>query len=151
MKPPATITKVFRPEQNPGYDASNLDDTAAFPWRVSTALASRAIHAERAALDGLGPLQPSSSDPAPKVTAVAADCAIDLVIATPSAQRRVRNVVTTDGCEGHNVFLRKETVRVLGVHWSPDRSRLAVRFGYETVSLDYYSPEDETIVIDMRR
>jgi hypothetical protein len=116
-------------------------------WAVSTELASQAIHAERAALDALGTLQPSAVGTRPAVQIGGDTCRIDVLV----GQRRITGVMeisppTSCFANGGESTLRKARIR--DVQLSPDRQKLAVTLTVEPRTLEWGDPVDITMVVD---
>jgi hypothetical protein len=115
-------------------------------WAVSTELASQAIHAERAALDALGTLQPSAVGTLPMVKLAADACRVDVLV----GKRRITGVmkISTAQCitHGGNGSFRK--ARLGEVQLSPDRRKLAVTLTVEPRFFEWGDPVDLTIVVD---
>ena len=115
-------------------------------WAVSTELASQAIHAERAALDALGTLQPSAVGTLPTVKIAGDACRVDVLV----DKQRITGVmkISTTQCftNGGNGSFRKARLRDLQL--SPDRRKLAVTLTVEPRFFEWGDPVDLTIVVD---
>jgi len=138
-RPKATL--LIEPPCNPCDDPYGKN----FAWAVSTELASRAIRAERAALEALGPLQPSAVGTPPAVQVAADTCRVDLVV----DKRRIAGVLRpTRRClddGGDNSF---SGARLRNVQLSPDHRKLAVTFTVGARFLEWTDPIDVTVVVD---
>lgn len=115
-------------------------------WAVSTELASRAIHAEREALDALGTLRPSAVRTPPAVKIVGEACRIDVLV----GQRRITGVmkVSPMQCVTNGGDSSFRTARIRDVQLSPDRRRLAVTLTVEPRTFEWGDPVDITMVVD---
>lgn len=115
-------------------------------WAVSTELASQAIHAERAALDALGTLQPSAVDTLPAVKIGGEACRIDVLV----GQRRITGVMKISPTQcvtnGGDSSFRKARIR--DVQLSPDRRMLAVTLTVEPRTFEWGDPVDITMVVE---
>jgi hypothetical protein len=115
-------------------------------WVVSTELASHAIHAERAALDALGALQPSAIGLPPAVKIGGTACRVDVLV----GQRRIAGVMKQSPTQcvtnGGDSWFRNPRIR--DVQLSPDRRLLAVTLTVEPRSMEWGDPVDLTIVVD---
>jgi hypothetical protein len=149
--------EVFGTTKRSGRDGADqftpvLDPTSAdspgrmWGWAVSTELASQAIHTERAALDALGPLQPSEAGTPPAVKIGGGVCRIDVLV----GQRRITGVMTIPPTQcvtnGGDSSFRNPRIR--DVQRSPDRRMLAVTLTVEPRAGEWGSPVDLTIVVD---
>jgi hypothetical protein len=117
-------------------------------WSVPTALASKAIRAERAALDALGPLQPSAVGPKPKVDVklVADECRVDLVI----GKKTLTGVLEESSCLAKGGITSYWNAEVFSVEVSPDRSRLAVTIWMRTKTTEWFSDWDQVVIVDAK-
>jgi hypothetical protein len=115
-------------------------------WAVSTELASQAIHAERAALDALGTLQPSAVGTLPTVKIAGDACRVDVLV----GKQRITGVmkISTTQCitNGGNGSFRKARLR--DVQLSPDRRKLAVTLTVEPRFFEWGDPVDLTLIVD---
>jgi hypothetical protein len=116
------------------------------PWAVPTELASKAIRAERAAIDALGPLQPSAEGPKPKVEVRMIDdeCRVDLVI----GKKTLRGVIQESSCLPKGGNISYWGAEFYSVEVSPDRSRLAVTIRMRTRAEEYFSDWDKVVIVD---
>jgi hypothetical protein len=137
------------PVLDPVYNPCDRDRDACSPrptWLVSTELASRAVRAERAALDALGALQPSAVGARPAVKIGGDHCRVDVLVGA----RRIAGVlqvppeqcVTTGGVSG----IREPRIR--DVQLSPDRRLLAVTLTATPRTFEWGDPVDITMVVD---
>jgi len=115
-------------------------------WAVSTELASQAIHAERAALDALGTLQPSAVGTLPAVKIGGGICRIDVLV----GQRRITGVmkISPTNCVANGGESSFRDARIRDVQLSPDRRMLAVTLTVQPRTLEWGDPVDITMVVD---
>jgi hypothetical protein len=115
-------------------------------WAVSTELASQAIHAERAALDALGTLQPSAVGTLPAVKIGGEICRIDVLV----GQRRITGVmkISPSSCVANGGESSFRDARIRDVQLSPDRRMLAVTLTVRPRTLEWGDPVDITMVVD---
>lgn len=115
-------------------------------WAVSTELASRAIHAERAALDALGALQPSAVGTRPVVKIGGGLCRIDVLV----GQRRITGVmkISPTSCVANGGDSSFRDARIGDVELSPDRRMLAVTLTVQPRTFEWGDPVDITMVVD---
>jgi hypothetical protein len=139
-------TEQFTPLLDPSCRRCDADLSGPM-WAVSTELASRAIRAERAALDALGPLQPSAVGALPVVKIGGGACRIDVLV----GRRRIAGVMKIppahcleDG--GESSF---RNPRIGDVQLSPDRRMLAVTLGVQPRMFEWGDPVDVTMVFDV--
>ncbi len=109
-----------------------------FHWSVPTKLAAHAIRRERAALDALGPLQPSAQGTLPAVEVVASACTVDVVV------NAHRTPVLSRDCEDARV----RDAKLLDVRMSPDHLKLAVRIEVLDQTMEYVDPHDVLVIVD---
>ena len=128
---------------DPGSAAVASPDSV---WAVSTELAAQAIHAERAALDALGTLQPSGGGTLPAIKIGGEACRIDVLV----GQRRITGVMKISPTQcvtnGGDSSFRKARIR--DVQLSSDRRMLAVTLTVEPRTLEWGDPVDITMVVD---
>jgi hypothetical protein len=115
-------------------------------WAVSTELASQAIHAERAALDALGTLQPSAAGTLPAIKIGGGVCRIDVLV----GQRRMTGVmeISPTDCVANGGESRFHDPRIRDVQLSPDRRMLAVTLTVQPRTFEWGDPVDITMVVD---
>ena len=115
-------------------------------WAVSTELASQAIHAERAALDALGTLQPSAVGTLPAVKIGGGICRIDVLV----GQRRITGVmkISPTDCVADGGTSSFRDARIRDVQLSPDHRKLAVTFTVQPRTFEWGNPVDITMVVD---
>ena len=121
-------------------------DTPGTTWAVSTELASQAIHAERAALDALGTLQPSAVGTLPAVKIGGGICRIDVLV----GQRRITGVmkISPTDCVANGGDSSFRDARIRDVQLSPDRRMLAVTLTVRPRTFEWGDPVDITMVVD---
>lgn len=121
----------------------------AFPWRVPTALASRAIRAEARALAALGPLQPGVPAKHPELSLVRGPCWLHLAARTHGHTHTIARVLTigpeTCVADGHDLGIRD--AQIVDMHASPDGRSLAVTVNVTTQSMDFYDSFVQTVVV----
>lgn len=121
----------------------------AWPWRVPTDLASRAIRAESEALAALGPLQPATPTSVPEFSLVRGDCWVHLATGALGRRRTISRVFTIGpkACitNGHDLGIHD--ARIVDVHASPDGRSVAVTVNVTTLSLDSYGSSLQTVVV----
>ena len=115
-------------------------------WAVSTELASKAIHTERAALDALGTLQPSAVGTLPAVKIGGGICRIDVLV----GQRRITGVmkISPTNCVANGGESSFRDARIRDVQLSSDRRMLAVTLTVQPRTLEWGDPVDITMVVD---
>jgi hypothetical protein len=121
----------------------------AWPWRVPTGLASRAIRTESDALAALGPLQPSAQMPLPVLSLVRGDCWVHLASGTRGHRRTISRVfvIGPKACIDNGHDLSIHDARIVDIHASPDGTFVAVTVNVTTSSLDSYSSFLQTVVV----
>ncbi|HET9626260.1 MAG TPA: hypothetical protein VFP84_33085 [Kofleriaceae bacterium] len=150
-KQPGSVDEVQRtplldlPCEGCGADRADADPPGP-AWVIPTEVASRAIRAERAALDALGPLQPSAVGERPVVKIVAHSCRIDLLV----GRRLITGMMTIPraSCIADGGDSSFRDAHLDGVALSPDRQRLAVTFTVQPRTFEWGDPFDVTVVVD---
>jgi len=142
-------TGVSLPVLEPDVDDHFVLCSDAFPWRVPTALASRAIRTEARALAALGPLQPGVPAKHPEVSVVHGGCWVHLAARAHGHAHTIARVLTIGPKEcvtdGNDLGIRD--AQIVDIHASPDGHSLAVTVNVTTQSLDFYDSFLQTVVV----